>query len=582
MSKTVKNKMYSIKHYVKMLLLISFITLILDLIISFASIALVQQQSARYLQDAADLYINRINNNFSYLNHFMGWTLANDEDVEVMTSTVDSNDADFIKAQRNLYKRFSELQKSFGREYNFFIYLRNKNFLLNSAPMNLSFPEYQALKKQITDYAEEKIIYEKFYSQWTTIDLHNRYYIINIVPYYDSYMISLISADDLIRPLREINLGGNGFVSLMNEKGERVTRPVSNNGKLLLDDPDKSSLLDRLHIGTTVNRAFSNASFYVKLVIQFGAFEKIMIAQLLVVLLAVIIACNLCFIMLYFQKKVLKPIKNFSNNLAILTNDGEPIDFKSSKMVELEKANRQFIDLVTQMKQIKIDLYERELEKQKIQLDYMKLQIKPHFFLNCLTTIYSMAQMQMHAEIQNMTLSISKYFRYIFQNGQDFVRLEDEIEHVRTYLEIQKQRYRNAFDYRIEQAERTADVRIPPLVLQTFIENAMKYAVSREHEVQVVLTVTRQVVEDEEMTVIRISDTGPGFPPPVLDSLVNGQPLDQTEGTRIGIMNTIQRLEHLYHNKAQVRFSNREGGGACVVLYLPDHPEDRTGLEGGI
>lgn len=582
MSKTVKNKMYSIKHYVKMLLLISFITLILDLIISFASIALVQQQSARYLQDAADLYINRINNNFSYLNHFMGWTLANDEDVEVMTSTVDSNDADFIKAQRNLYKRFSELQKSFGREYNFFIYLRNKNFLLNSAPMNLSFPEYQALKKQITDYAEEKIIYEKFYSQWTTIDLHNRYYIINIVPYYDSYMISLISADDLIRPLREINLGGNGFVSLMNEKGERVTRPVSNNGKLLLDDPDKSSLLDRLHIGTTVNRAFSNASFYVKLVIQFGAFEKIMIAQLLVVLLAVIIACNLCFIMLYFQKKVLKPIKNFSNNLAILTNDGEPIDFKSSKMIELEKANRQFIDLVTQMKQIKIDLYERELEKQKIQLDYMKLQIKPHFFLNCLTTIYSMAQMQMHAEIQNMTLSISKYFRYIFQNGQHFVRLEDEIEHVRTYLEIQKQRYRNAFDYRIEQAERTADVRIPPLVLQTFIENAMKYAVSREHEVQVVLTVTRQVVEDEEMTVIRISDTGPGFPPPVLDSLVNGQPLDQTEGTRIGIMNTIQRLEHLYHNKAQVRFSNREGGGACVVLYLPDHPEDRTGLEGGI
>ncbi|MGG4034034.1 histidine kinase [Paenibacillus cisolokensis] len=582
MSKTVKNKMYSIKHYVKMLLLISFITLILDLIISFASIALVQQQSARYLQDAADLYINRINNNFSYLNHFMGWTLANDEDVEVMTSTVDSNDADFIKAQRNLYKRFSELQKSFGREYNFFIYLRNKNFLLNSAPMNLSFPEYQALKKQITDYAEEKIIYEKFYSQWTTIDLHNRYYIINIVPYYDSYMISLISADDLIRPLREINLGGNGFVSLMNEKGERVTRPVSNNGKLLLDDPDKSSLLDRLHIGTTVNRAFSNASFYVKLVIQFGAFEKIMIAQLLVVLLAVIIACNLCFIMLYFQKKVLKPIKNFSNNLAILTNDGEPIDFKSSKMVELEKANRQFIDLVTQIKQIKIDLYERELEKQKIQLDYMKLQIKPHFFLNCLTTIYSMAQMQMHAEIQNMTLSISKYFRYIFQNGQDFVRLEDEIEHVRTYLEIQKQRYRNAFDYRIEQAERTADVRIPPLVLQTFIENAMKYAVSREYEVQVVLTVTRQVVEDEEMTVIRISDTGPGFPPPVLDSLVNGQPLDQTEGTRIGIMNTIQRLEHLYHNKAQVRFSNREGGGACVVLYLPDHPEDRTGLEGGI
>ena len=89
-----------------------------------------------------------------------------------------------------------------------------------------------------------------------------------------------------------------------------------------------------------------------------------------------------------------------------------------------------------------------------------------------------MAQMQMFKEIEYMSLSTSKYFRYIFQSGDNVVRLEDEIEHVRIYLEIQKHRYRDAFSYHIDFEEELTGLTIPPLVLQTFIENAVKYAVS--------------------------------------------------------------------------------------------------------
>jgi sensor histidine kinase YesM len=205
----------------------------------------------------------------------------------------------------------------------------------------------------------------------------------------------------------------------------------------------------------------------------------------------------------------------------------------------------------------------------------MKLQIKPHFFLNCLTTIYSMAQMQMYEEIGNMSISTSRYFRYIFRDSQDFIRLEDEIEHVRIYLEIQKQRYQNSFTYRIEQDDNAVGVNIPPLVLHTFIENAVKYAVSREDVVQILLTVNRCLDEQEETAVIRISDTGPGFSSDVLEKLIHGQPLDQSKGTQIGIMNTLQRLEFLYHKKAKVRFSNMEDGGACVTLYIPYLPKEK-------
>ena len=79
-------KPYPIRHYIRMMFVISFVVFVLDLIISVASISLVRQQSAQYLQDTTDLYINRINHDFAYINHFMGWTLANDENLETMNT----------------------------------------------------------------------------------------------------------------------------------------------------------------------------------------------------------------------------------------------------------------------------------------------------------------------------------------------------------------------------------------------------------------------------------------------------------------------------------------------------------------
>ncbi|GLX68610.1 sensor histidine kinase [Paenibacillus glycanilyticus] len=584
-NKQAENKLYPIQHYVKIILVISFSALILDFLISFASITIVKQQSARDLRDTAYLYINRINSDFSYINHFMGWTLANDENVKIMDAH-GTNETEFIKANDTLYRRFVELQKSYDRNYNYFLFLNKKKLMLNIAPMGVTYQEYQELQRKINVYIKDKVIYEKLYSRWSTIQLAGKFYIVNMVPYHDTYLICLIAADDLILPLREINLGENGYASLRAEDGSLVTSPISNKGQLLNIDREHktASILNTLQTRTTVNGEFDNAAFYVKLIIQFGAFEKIMIVQLLIMLLAVIVACSLSFIMLYFKNKVLQPIKSFSYNLAFWTEDGEPLEQAGSRIVELEKANKQFAQLVNQIKTYKIDIYEREIEKQRIQLDYMKLQIKPHFFLNCLTTIHSMAQMDMTEEIQQMALSTSVYFRYIFQNGQDFVRLEDEIEHVRVYLEIQRNRYQGSFHYRLEQEEQTKDTPIPPLVLQTFIENAIKYAVSRDNKMLIELTVKLQLMGNERMTVIGITDNGPGFPPDVLEKLQQGQPLDQLLGTQIGIMNTVHRLAYLYGNRAFVEFANQIGGGASITLYLPElqklsDKSDENGVE---
>ena len=64
-------------------------------------------------------------------------------------------------------------------------------------------------------------------------------------------------------------------------------------------------------------------------------------------------------------------------------------------------------------------------------MNYLQLQIRPHFFLNCLNTIYSMAQTQLYEEIMKMSMITSNYFRYIFQNTQDLVPVKNELEHIK-------------------------------------------------------------------------------------------------------------------------------------------------------
>lgn len=93
-------------------------------------------------------------------------------------------------------------------------------------------------------------MYEKFYSKWTPILVNNHYYVINIVPYYNRYLIGLISADNLIRPLRQINLGANGYVSLVDENEQPLTSPISNSGKLITENGDSLIFCNRVQQST--------------------------------------------------------------------------------------------------------------------------------------------------------------------------------------------------------------------------------------------------------------------------------------------------------------------------------------------
>lgn len=205
-------------------------------------------------------------------------------------------------------------------------------------------------------------------------------------------------------------------------------------------------------------------------------------------------------------------------------------------------------------------------------MNYLQLQIRTHFFLNCLNTIYSMAQTQLYEEIMKMSMITSNYFRYIFQNTQDLVPVKNELEHIKNYMEIQKMRYGDTFSYEIHAEEGTENIRIPPILIQTFIENAIKHSNTFDDPIIIRTDIAWMTAggNSHENIQIQVMDTGCGFSEDILQSLNSAIPLEPQNGHRIGITNAIQRLNLLYgQGEAVITFSNLPSGGACVTILLP-------------
>ena len=221
-----------------------------------------------------------------------------------------------------------------------------------------------------------------------------------------------------------------------------------------------------------------------------------------------------------------------------------------------------------QVDSLSLKLAESELEKQKLNLSFRTLQIRPHFLVNNLAMINGMAQVGELDKIQEMTVRLSDYYRYVLRDITDRVPLELEISHLRNLTEVTQQWNGNTIHahYQVEDAVRQA--RIPVLLISTFVENSIKHAQNASGELDLEV-VCRAHPERPDTLTIQIMDNGAGFGEDILSAMANHGRIAQTAGRRIGISNCVRRLELLYGDRAGITLSNRDTGGALVSILLP-------------
>jgi len=189
-------------------------------------------------------------------------------------------------------------------------------------------------------------------------------------------------------------------------------------------------------------------------------------------------------------------------------------------------------------------------------LHSLKAQLQPHFLFNTLNAISSLVK-EDPERAERMITHLGDLLRATLEVGEkQEVTLGEEIELLQPYLEIERTRFGDRLTVELDVDPRALDTRIPHLLLQPLVENAIKHGIApRAGPGRVELSVR---LSGRRLRV-RVSDDGRGFD-------ANGQ---GTRTTGVGTANIRERLDRLYGGKHEFRSGNREGGGAEVEIVLP-------------
>lgn len=209
---------------------------------------------------------------------------------------------------------------------------------------------------------------------------------------------------------------------------------------------------------------------------------------------------------------------------------------------------------------------EKDAKMYQTQLDNLRLQVNPHMLLNSFNMIYSLAQSKNFQCIQEYSLLLVEYFRYALKETDRLVTVGKEMEFVENYVNIQKIRFPGAFTsvHKIETG--CGEALVPPLLIENFVENAMKYALVSGKTIEVLINIRRE----EEHLLISVCDTGRGIKPEILDCLRQGEVYrDKMGKSHIGVWNCRRRMEVFYGGKASMNITSAPGEGTQVWLDVP-------------
>jgi two-component system LytT family sensor kinase len=194
------------------------------------------------------------------------------------------------------------------------------------------------------------------------------------------------------------------------------------------------------------------------------------------------------------------------------------------------------------------------------QLEALKMQLHPHFLFNTLHSISALLNKDTDAA-RRMISRLGDFLRLTLENaGTQEVTLQEEMEFLNGYLEIERVRFADRLTTSVEVDPEVLDVRVPNLILQPIVENAMRHAVATHaHAGRIEIT----AVARNGCLRIQVKDNGPGLP---IDQVVVKQ-----MGKGVGLSNTKARLERLYGADHMLELANDPEGGLVVTLEIPRH-----------
>ncbi len=535
------SKKHSIHFFFKLLLVLLLINILINIAMSDITRNFIKNQNIVHLRSSIEIYADSVNEKLHSVERFMYSTITHNESLEKLNHV-----QTFLDYQEDLKKvqtSFAEFEYQNETHMTFLLETDSTDYFINVSNLYIPYEDYLLLKTYLKSLSSD--ISDR---KWKNITTKNSEYLVKSVHYEGKIIYAVISSEDILKPLNKLNIGNNGRLSLK----EPNNIPSSN--YLIHAQNEKTHLPFDIYV----------------LVDYAEVFRNITLLEVFLSAVPIIITILSIIIILYIRQWMIKPITRLTERLSQFGDSIPPSEFFISEgILEIDKANDKLNKVIFDMQELKIREYHSQLELKKIELNYLKNQIRPHFYLNMLSMIHSMLQTKNYKEIEELTILTSNYLRHLFMANQDFSELKDEVQHIKDYLEIQRIRYGNSIYFPLDYNSDLQNTLVPSLLLQTFIENTIKHGFSFQDLFTILLSIKKVKTENSDYIQICIEDNGPGFSEEILSKLNQKQSLITEDGHHIGITNTIERLNLLYPNDYSIAFENNEEGGAKILLLIP-------------
>ena len=256
------------------------------------------------------------------------------------------------------------------------------------------------------------------------------------------------------------------------------------------------------------------------------------------------------------RRRLLMPLDLLIKGMQNFDGDEKPEKLVPSGRIEGEMAFAidTFNDMVSQIWNDRILIYEEKLENQKLVIQNLHSQIDPHFFSNTLNLIYNLIAINRKDIAQKCLVLLSSYYRFMCNLDRKLISLKKEIDFISNYLEIMKLRFPDKLDIQLSVDKTLEQLQIPPMLLQPLVENSIKYGfVNRSQKFHLVLSA--QVEEDS--AVLFVEDSGRGFPDAFRGTFDQNHaftvPDNPESDNHVGIRNIYQRLLMYYGENASLK-----------------------------
>lgn len=401
--------------------------------------------------------------------------------------------------------------------------------------------------------------------EWQSFDLNGQAYLLKYLRNSDVIFGAIVKASTLTAHIKDGTVDHNIFY--LSDAAGHILSSTSPLGEIVTSDGQEDS--SYLYIFEPIPE-FGGITNVVE---RRSVFSGLKTIQWLIIGLSVTTFLAMLIIFSSFSKNLFRPIMLLVRGTKEVEAGNWDYQFPNRPVsMEFDRLFNSFNSMIREVKTLKILSYEEKLERNKAELKFLQMQLKPHFFLNAISTISSLTYYNKNEEIRQLIRYLSNHLRYMFRGGLALVHLQEEMLHVENYIRMQELRYPNRIFYMSDVLPELLSYRVPQYIIHTFVENTFKHALSHKDLLSIFIRIDRAVKDEEEYIRIIIEDDGDGFPDEVIDEIHTGEAVDQDRSEQIGIVNIQRTLKLLYKRDGLLTLSNVEPSGARVVILIPaDH-----------